>query len=206
MKKYDVGFVVAGSVMTIIFLMLVNYLTSFQHLWFIYPAFALLLSLFGILFIQNKKLAVLSILSSMLMMIFLFVQNYLYTPNHPWFLYAVAPIVIWPILTLLGKTCKNDVHSRNWKYVNHSILFTIKPIFITSVSMVDLSDFCCAMVAAFTLSRKEKVLLQIFSVRKFMADCIFYNSKCRFFTYCYLGGLSNLLCAMVAIKYVLFLL
>src|SRR6476619_2162066 len=98
MKTYNVGFVVAGSVMTILFLIIVNFITSFQHLWFIYPAFALLLSLFSILFIQNKKLAVFSILSSMLMMIFLFVQNYLYTPNYPWFLYAVAPLVVWPIL------------------------------------------------------------------------------------------------------------
>jgi hypothetical protein len=54
LKIDNVGFVVAGSVMTILFLIMVNLITSFQHLWFIYPAFALLLSLLGILFIYSK--------------------------------------------------------------------------------------------------------------------------------------------------------
>jgi hypothetical protein len=106
LKIDNVGFVAAGSVMTILFLIIVNLITSFQHLWFIYPAFALLLSLLGILFIQNRKMTVFSILSSMLIMIFLFVQNYLYTPHYPWFLYTLAPLVLWPIFMLLRKRAK----------------------------------------------------------------------------------------------------
>jgi hypothetical protein len=106
LKTYNVGFVVAGSIMTILFLIIVNMITSFQHLWFIYPTFALLLSLFSIMFIKNKMINVYSILSSMLIMIFLFVQNFLYTPEYPWFLYTVPPLVVWPILMLLGPRAK----------------------------------------------------------------------------------------------------
>ena len=159
LKIYNVGFVVAGSIMTILFLIVVNLITSFQHLWFIYPAFALLLSLFSILFIKNKMITVYSILCSMLIMIFLFVQNFLYTPDYPWFLYTVASFSGVADSHVARKTCQNDGDCCNRKYVDYSLLCSIKFIVITPVSMGDLSDFCCTLVAAFTLSCKEKVLL-----------------------------------------------
>ncbi|QDP39503.1 hypothetical protein [Radiobacillus deserti] len=103
MKKYDVAFAVAGSLMTIIFILLVNYLTSPNYHWFIYPCFALLFWPVSVYASKQRNHAKLAFLHSLLIIAFLVIQNYLETPKYPWFLYAVFPILWWPILTSLGK-------------------------------------------------------------------------------------------------------
>lgn len=106
MKKFDIGFAAAGSVMSIIFLILVNFLTSSQYLWFIYPAFALLFWPIGVYCARNARHKLLSILYSALIIVFLITENIIHSPNHPWALYAIFPIIWWPILVLLGKHAK----------------------------------------------------------------------------------------------------
>ncbi|WP_449620960.1 hypothetical protein [Robertmurraya sp. Marseille-Q9965] len=106
MKKYDVGFVIAGSIMTILFLTVTNFLTSTEHLWFIYPGFLLLLFPICSICILKKQYKLLSVIGSLWILIFLIVVNYLNTPELPWVLYVVAPVLMWPILIMLGKKAK----------------------------------------------------------------------------------------------------
>lgn len=106
MKKFDLGFVAAGATMTIIFLLLVNYLTSPDYPWFLYPFFVLLLCIIGIYCFKKGKHKLLSILSSAIVMMFLIRENVLYTPEYPWVLYAIYPILWWPILVSLGEYAK----------------------------------------------------------------------------------------------------
>ncbi|WP_099156649.1 hypothetical protein [Virgibacillus ndiopensis] len=106
MRKLDIGFAVAGSIMTIIFLVLVNFLTGSDDWWFIYPSTALLLWPIGMYCVKKKKQKLLSVCYSALIIMYLIFENYTSTPNHPWFLYAVYPIIWWPILMILGKRAK----------------------------------------------------------------------------------------------------
>ncbi|MFD2043345.1 hypothetical protein ACFSTA_02985 [Ornithinibacillus salinisoli] len=103
MKKYDVGFVVAGSLMTIVFLITINFITSSKYIWSVYPSIALLLFPIGFYLMKKKEYTLFSILSSLGISIYLIVENFMSTPGYPWFLYAVAPLAIYPILVILGK-------------------------------------------------------------------------------------------------------
>lgn len=92
--------------MSIIFFMLVNYLTSPQYLWFVYPSFVLLLWPVGLYCMKKGKHKLLSLLYSAIIIIFLITENVLYSPEYPWVLYAIYPILWWPILLILGSRAK----------------------------------------------------------------------------------------------------
>ncbi len=107
MNKFDTGFALAGSIMSIIFFMLVNYITGSEHLWFIYPAFVLLLWPIGLYCAKKKQHKLFSILCSTIIIIYLIVENILQTPGYPWSIYAIYPVLWWPILMILGKRASN---------------------------------------------------------------------------------------------------
>ncbi len=106
LRKLELGFVVTGSILTIIFLIVVNFITGSHHIWFIYPALALLLGPIGIYCRQKKNNTLFSILTSLLLILFLIVENYRSTPEYPWFLFSVAPLIAWPTLVYLGNQSK----------------------------------------------------------------------------------------------------
>ncbi|WP_245645001.1 hypothetical protein [Peribacillus loiseleuriae] len=106
MKKYDIGFAAVGSVMSIIFIMLVNYLTSSQYPWFIYPSILLLLWPIGLYSRKSGNYKLLSIICSTFIIGIIIAENFIYSPNYAWSLYAIYPILWWPILVLLGKKAK----------------------------------------------------------------------------------------------------
>lgn len=101
-----INFSLAGSLMTMIFLGIVNYTTSPQTMWFIYPCLLLLLWPITLFFMSNKMYKQYSIVCSAMIIAFLIVENYLYAPNHLWFIYAIYPIIWWPILMYLGEKAK----------------------------------------------------------------------------------------------------
>lgn len=103
MRKFDPGFAVVGSIMTIIFLMLVNYLTSSQYVWFFYPSFVLLLWPIGVYCVKKGKHKQLALSYSLLLIAFLTVENFLHSPQYPWSILAIYPIFWWPILVFLEK-------------------------------------------------------------------------------------------------------
>ncbi|MFM1651582.1 hypothetical protein ACI7RC_05725 [Brevibacillus sp. B_LB10_24] len=106
MDKYTIGFILAGCLMSIIFLVVANFLTSPDFIWFLYPGFTLLLLVMSWIFIKQRKHKLHSVLCSLLIIMFLFVINCLYSPGHPWFLYAIFPLVWWPASVLSGKKAK----------------------------------------------------------------------------------------------------
>jgi hypothetical protein len=106
LKKHDVGFVIAGSILTILFLTVTNFLTGTEHFWFIYPGFVLLLFPICSLCVLKKQYKLLSIIGSLWILLFLIIINYMNTPDLPWVLYVIAPVLMWPILVMLGKKAK----------------------------------------------------------------------------------------------------
>ncbi|GKU81916.1 hypothetical protein [Niallia sp. NCCP-28] len=106
-KKLDAGFLAAGSVMTIIFIIIVNFLTNASYPWFIYPVFALLFSAAGLIFGKRGKYFQLSLFGSLLLLIFFIAVNYIHTPDYPWFLFVLGPIALWPVLVFLGYKAKD---------------------------------------------------------------------------------------------------
>ncbi|WP_042150133.1 hypothetical protein [Paucisalibacillus sp. EB02] len=107
MKKYQWGFVATGSTITIIFLIVVNFITSEEYPWFIYPTVLLLLLPLGLYCIFEKKHILFSMVGSFIILVFLIMENSIKTPGYPWVLYAAAPIVLWPIISILGKRNAN---------------------------------------------------------------------------------------------------
>lgn len=123
MKKYDFGFAVAGSVMCILFFVIVNILTSSNHPWAIYPSFAILIWPIVMYCLGKMSRKLFSIFVSGLVVIFLSVVNYLYTPEHFWVLYAVFPLIWWPILVSLGNKAGSMVVA--WIGCGSTILYYI---------------------------------------------------------------------------------
>ncbi|MEN2768017.1 hypothetical protein [Ornithinibacillus xuwenensis] len=120
MRKYEWRFVAAGSVLTILFLIVVNYVTGVEYPWFIYPVLLLLLLPFGIYAIIEKKQILFSLVGSFILLVYLVLENYISTPDYPWVLYTIAPIVLWPILTVLGTRNKNMTVA-----ISMSLIFTL---------------------------------------------------------------------------------
>ncbi|MEC2076219.1 hypothetical protein [Metabacillus fastidiosus] len=106
MKKNAISFAIAGSIMSMIFFFTVNYLTSHAYLWFIYPTFALMLWPISVYCVKKGKHKLLSVLCSTVIIIYLIAENIINSPNHPWVLYAIYPLLWWPILTILGEKAK----------------------------------------------------------------------------------------------------
>ena len=107
LKRYQRGFIASGSVLTILFLIVVNLLTTEKYLWFIYPVVLLLLLPLGLYCIYGKKNILFQVVSSFSILALLILENIIKTPDYPWVLYAALPIILWPILSILGKRNQN---------------------------------------------------------------------------------------------------
>ncbi|KQL51227.1 hypothetical protein AN964_19735 [Heyndrickxia shackletonii] len=106
MHKYDLIFASIGSLISILFFILVNYLTSPSHIWFIYPVFFLLLWPVSVYFIKKREYKIHSLCISIIIILYLFLTNFLYSPSHPWALYAFYPIIWWPIMVIFENARK----------------------------------------------------------------------------------------------------
>lgn len=104
--KNLINFSIAGSLMTMIFLGIVNYTTSPQTAWFIYPCLLLLLWPITLFFMIKKMYKQYSVICSAIIIAFLIIENYLYSPEHLWFIYAIYPVIWWPILMYLDEKAK----------------------------------------------------------------------------------------------------
>lgn len=103
MNKGTLGFSLIGSAMTIVFLGIVNMLTSPDTIWFLIPSFFLLLWPAALIFAFKRRYDLFSLFGSALLIAFLMTINYMYSPETPWFLYAIYPVIWWPIATFAGK-------------------------------------------------------------------------------------------------------
>lgn len=103
MKKVVIDFISLGSLMTGIFLFIVNMITTPHTIWFIYPCIFLLLWPGMLYFAYRNQLKTYSVITSFVIILTLFIINMMQTPDILWFLYPAYPIIWWPILIYLGR-------------------------------------------------------------------------------------------------------
>ncbi|WP_312096571.1 hypothetical protein [Niallia sp.] len=107
MNKIDKYFLLSGSIMTILFFVIVNLLTGADYPWSIYPLFAILIGATSVIFGVAERYKQQAIYISGLLIVFLLLINVMHSPSFPWFLFAVYPILWWPILVSLGKRAQS---------------------------------------------------------------------------------------------------
>ncbi|RAP78173.1 hypothetical protein [Paenibacillus montanisoli] len=103
MRSPRVAFAVMGSLMTFVFLLLVNQLTSPGYFWVIHPAFALFQWPIAMYFAAAGRIKPYSAVASLLIILYLFLENMSHSPGHPWFLYPSLAIIWWPVLMYAGR-------------------------------------------------------------------------------------------------------
>lgn len=96
-------FALLGSMISILFSIVVNFLTSPEIIWFVYPTFLFILWPLSIYCFGKRKYKLFYSSVSFLLIIYLIVENYIQSPEYPWFLYAIYPIMWWPILGSLSR-------------------------------------------------------------------------------------------------------
>ncbi|QUI24387.1 hypothetical protein HZI73_19720 [Vallitalea pronyensis] len=103
MRKSTVIFSGIGAFLTISFLIIINHITTPDNQWSMYPSFVIVFWPIIVYYIAMKKYKGLSLVSALILILFLVIINYETSPVHPWFLYASYPILWWPILMYAGK-------------------------------------------------------------------------------------------------------
>lgn len=106
MKNRKITFAVSSSLLIIIFLFIVNYITSSNYPWFIYPAFAVLWWPVSVYFAAKKKYRAFSLAGSLLVSIFFTIVNMISSPEYIWFIYPVFAVLWWPVSMYFGKKSK----------------------------------------------------------------------------------------------------
>lgn len=102
-KKTIKAFSMIGTIIIIAFFCITNYFTSPAYPWFIYPVFAVLWWPLSLYFGHRHSIKRYSVLGAFILIAFLVINNYLFTPGYPWVLYAVCPILMWPVCIFLGR-------------------------------------------------------------------------------------------------------
>lgn len=102
-RRNPVGFALAGSAMTLIFLAAVNLQNSPDYLWFLYAVAPLVWWPVSVYFSTRSRMRLLSLAGSALMVAYFVVINLLLSPGHLWFLYACYPFLWWPVAMYLGR-------------------------------------------------------------------------------------------------------
>ncbi|MBO7746339.1 hypothetical protein I8J29_19185 [Paenibacillus sp. MWE-103] len=103
MRNHRVAFAVSGSLMSIFFLILVNYLTTPGEIWFVHPAFALIQWPIALYFAGTGRIKAYSAASTAVILLYLAYQNVVHSPDYPWMLYAGFAVIWWPILMYAGR-------------------------------------------------------------------------------------------------------
>jgi hypothetical protein len=107
MKKKHIGFATFGSLLTILFLYVVNQITSPEYPWFIFPTFALLLWPITLLLVTRGKHKLYAVICSLMIIALFIVNNFYFSDtSHPWFLYPSYLLLWWPITLFVGKRAK----------------------------------------------------------------------------------------------------
>ncbi|MDQ0207262.1 hypothetical protein [Alkalicoccobacillus murimartini] len=103
MKKEDVPFSIIASLFTILFLFFINWMTTPEQLWAIYPALFLLFWPLNALFKFPNGHKWYSLCASILLICILLAINLVETPGYLWILYAWLPILYWPLVVFAGR-------------------------------------------------------------------------------------------------------
>jgi len=107
MTRRDVLVIAIGCTIGILIVLTVNVLLTPTYLWFLYPTFFFILWPVSLFLIQRKKYTLYAYFCSSLLIFDIVLENILNSPEHPWFLYAVYPLIWWPITVSIGKKAKS---------------------------------------------------------------------------------------------------
>lgn len=110
-RKSALAFAVAGSLMIISLLFFINYTTSRNFLWFIFPSFAVLWWPLSIFLAKQRTIKIFSTVSALIIIVFLCITNYITSPSYPWFIYPVFAVLWWPLSMYLGNKCNIRLYS-----------------------------------------------------------------------------------------------
>jgi hypothetical protein len=102
-RRTPVGFALAGSAMTAVFLAVVNLQNSPGYPWFLNSLYLLAWWPLSAFFSSRRRFKALSLAGCVISMAYLVALNLVFSPRHPWFLYACYPLLWWPIVMYLGK-------------------------------------------------------------------------------------------------------
>ncbi|SEU19973.1 hypothetical protein [Paenibacillus sp. NFR01] len=91
------SFAVTGSLISILFLIAVNQLTTPGDPWFAYPAFMLLMWPLSIYCFSRNQSRLYSLIVTGLLIAYLAGLNWKYSPEVPWVLYVIPAVIWWPI-------------------------------------------------------------------------------------------------------------
>ena len=90
-----------GSFLTIALLVLINYLTSWDYPWFLFPAFAILWWPLAMFFGTGHG-KTFSIIGSVVFISSLLITNYVTSPSVIWFYYPAFAAIWWPLSVLFA--------------------------------------------------------------------------------------------------------
>ena len=107
MMDRRVGVAVSFTAVGIVTLAALNLLFSPGYIWFYYAAYAALWWPMAVYFYPRRSPAGFALTGSALTAVFLVVVNLQNTPGHPWFLYAVYPLVVWPAVVYFTRRGKH---------------------------------------------------------------------------------------------------
>jgi len=100
-KNKALFFSIAGSLLIIGFLFILNYLTSWGHPWFIYPTFAVIWWPLSIYFAGNKNWKMFAVSGSILIAVFFVLVNLITSQRFPWAIFPIYAVIWWPMSMLL---------------------------------------------------------------------------------------------------------
>ena len=103
-------FSLVGSFITIALLFLVNYVTSWNYPWFLFPSFAILWWPLA-MFFGYKNPKAFSIIASLVIIAFCVVTNYVMSPSVIWFYYPLFAVVWWPLSMFFAQSRKMKTFS-----------------------------------------------------------------------------------------------
>lgn len=92
---------IIGSLLIILFFIIVNLTTSPEFKWCIFPIYAVLWWPIGVFL--GKKPKLMSIIGAVLTIGFFLTVNIMTGFSHPWFVYPAFAVLWWPVSVLIGK-------------------------------------------------------------------------------------------------------
>ena len=123
--RYLIGFSVAGSLISILFFMFINFSTGESFPWFVFPAYAVLWWPLATIFAGRHSMKVFSLIGSSMTIALLVLINYLTSWGYPWFLFPSFAILWWPLALFLGAK-----HSKSFSIVGSLVI--IGCLFLTN--------------------------------------------------------------------------
>lgn len=99
-----------GSMLMIVLLVLINYLTSWDNPWFLYPSFAILWWPLAMFFGKGHG-KTFSMIGSLVIIAASFITNYVTSPSVIWFYYPAFAAIWWPLSVMLADPRTIKVYS-----------------------------------------------------------------------------------------------